>query len=161
MSAKFQMVIGRSEYMDITGIALEVPAKIDTGAFRSSIHARDIKVEDENGRPVLKCNLLGHPCSPVLRPFQTAEFSQVSVTSSIGKEEKRYLVTMKVKLGPKIFQTPFTLADRSNNLFPILAGRTLLRNRYLVDVSKSNVDRLKLKESFGAGKPEDAEDLED
>lgn len=161
MSAKFQVVIGRSEYMDITDIALEVPAKIDTGAFRSSIHARDIEIKDENGKPVLSCNLLGHPCSPVLRPFKTDEFSQVIVTSSIGREEKRYLVTLKVKLGPKIFRTPFTLADRSNNLFPILAGRTLLKNRYLVDVSKSNVNRIKLKESFGVNKPEDAEDLED
>lgn len=161
MSTKFQVVIGRSEYMDITDVALEVPAKIDTGAFRSSIHARDISVEEENGKPVLKCNLLGHPCSPVLRPFKTNEFSRVNVTNSFGMEEERYLVSLKVKLGPKVFLSPFTLADRSNNLFPILAGRTMLKNRYLVDVSKSNVNRTKLKESFGGDKPEDAEDLED
>ena len=161
MSAKFQIVIGRSECMDISDLALEVPAKIDTGAFRSSIHARDIEIKEEDSKPVLTCNLLGHPCSPVLRPFKTGEFSQVTVTNSFGKEEERYLVKLKVKLGPKVFRTPFTLADRSNNLFPILAGRTLLKNRYLVDVSKSNVNRLRLKESFGAGRPEDAEDLED
>ncbi len=158
---KFQIVIGRSENLDIVDIALDVPAKIDTGAFRSSIHARDIKIIIKDGRQVLSCNLLGHPCSPVTRPFSSTEFNKVTVMSSFGKEEERYEVVLKIKLGPKVFKTSFTLADRSNNLFPVLAGRTLLKDRYLIDVAKSNVDRSKLKRTFGIQSTGDAEDVED
>jgi hypothetical protein len=158
---RFQIVIGRSENLDIVDIALGVPAKIDTGAFRSSIHACDIKVSQKEGKQTLTCKLLGHPCSPVGRPFTTTEFDKVVITNSFGQEEERYEVILKVKLGPKIFKTSFTLADRSNNLFPILAGRTLLKNRYLIDVAKSSVDRARLKKTFGALSQSDAEDLED
>lgn len=159
--SKFQVIIGRFECLDVVTVALKVPAKIDTGAFRSSIHAQNIKVVKKDGKEILTCDLLGHPCSPVRRPYQTDHFSKVSVTNSFGNEEERYEVPIKIKLGPKVFTTSFTLADRSNNLFPILVGRKLLKGRYLVDVSKSNVDRIKLKKTFGIGTPLDAEDMED
>lgn len=158
---RFQIVIGRSENLDIVDVALGVPSKIDTGAFRSSIHASDIKITGSGDTQVLNCRLLGHPCSPVSRPFRATEFNKVIVMNSFGREEERYEVVLKVKLGPKIFKTSFTLADRSNNLFPILVGRTLLKDRYLIDVAKSNVDRSKLKKTFGIQSPYDAEDLED
>lgn len=159
--SKFQVVIGRSECLDIVDLALDVPAKIDTGAFRSSVHASGIKVSGPSDKQVLTCKLLGHPCSPVARPFSTPDFNKVVVMNSFGQEEERYEVVLKIKMGPKIFKTSFTLADRSNNLFPILAGRTLLKNRYLIDVAKTNVDRSKLKKTFGILTPTDAEDLED
>ena len=159
--AKYPVIIGRAEYIDIVDTALSVPAKIDSGAFRSSIHAQNIKVKTKDGVKILSCDLLGHPCSPVLRKYQTENFTKVNVTNSFGQEEMRYEVSLKVKLGPKKFVTSFTLADRSNNLYPILAGRMLLKNRYFIDVSKSTVDRIKLKKEFGISAPFDAEDLED
>ncbi len=159
--AKYPVIIGRAEPVDIVDTALGVPTKIDSGAFRSAIHASDIKVRNRGGEQVLSCNLLGHPCSPVLRKFETNDFQTVTITNSFGQEETRYEVSLKVKLGPKKFNTSFTLADRSNNLFPILAGRMLLKNRYMVDVSRSSVDRLKLKKEFGISAPDDAEDMED
>jgi hypothetical protein len=159
--AKYPVIIGRAEHIDLVDMALGVPTKIDTGAFRSSIHATKVKVQTKNGEKVLVCELLGHPCSPVVRKFETTEFQQVTVTNSFGQEETRYEVSIKVKLGPKKFMTSFTLADRSNNLFPILAGRKLLKGRYFVDVSSTTVDRIKLKKEFGITAPIDAEDLED
>lgn len=159
--SKFQVIIGRFEDIDVVGKALKVPAKIDTGAFRSSIHAQNIKIVTKNSKQVLVCDLLGHPCAPVRRSFETETFSKVIVTNSFGKEEERYEVPIRVKLGPKVFTTSFTLADRSNNLFPVLVGRKLLKGRFLVDVGKSNVDRAKMKKTFGITTPLDAEDLED
>lgn len=158
--AKYPVIIGRAEPVDIVDIALDVPTKIDSGAYRSAIHASNIKVKTINNEKVLSCDLLGHPCSPVVRKFETADFEQVTVTNSFGQEETRYEISLRVKLGPKKFRTSFTLADRSNNLFPILAGRMLLRNRYFVDVTRSTVDRIKLKKEFGINTPIDAEDLE-
>lgn len=158
--SKYQVVISRNEPLDFVGIVTGVPAKVDSGAYRSSIHATDIKVEKQNGKAVLTCTLLGHTCAPETYEFKTTSFSQVNVTNSFGDNELRYEAPVKVKLGSKVFTTSFTLADRSNNLFPVLIGRKLLKGRFLVDVSKSNMNRKHLKEAFGGQMPEDEEDLE-
>ena len=158
--ASYNMIIGRAENIDIVDIVPSVPSKIDTGAYRSSIHATKIKVVGEGDAKVLTFELLGHPMSPVKYPMEIKEFEEVSVTNSFGHEEKRYEVILRVKMGPKVFNTSFTLADRANNFFPILIGRKFLRNRFIVDVTKASVDRMKLKKEFGISTPMDEEDLE-
>jgi hypothetical protein len=158
--SKFPVIIGRSESIDLIDVALGIPMKVDTGAYRSAIHATNIQVKKDGDQEILSCNLLGHPVSPVVRPYETSEFRQVTVTNSFGQEEVRYETQFRVKLGPKIFNTSFTLADRSRNLFPVLAGRKMLRNRFIVDVSRSNIDRLRLKKDFNIDLPVDEEDLE-
>lgn len=158
---RYTVIIGRAEGVDIVNTALGVPAKIDSGAFRSSVHATNIKVTGKGDQRVLKCKLLGHPCSPVQRDFETTNFDEVIVRSSNGQEETRYEVTLRVKLGNKVFNTSFSLADRSGNLFPILIGRKALKNRFLVDVAKSNVNRQRLLKDFGVHAPRDEEDMED
>lgn len=160
--ARYVTVISRDEPIDIVDTALGVPAKIDTGAFRSSIHATDIKISrPKDGPAVLRCKLLGHPCSAVPRPFETTRFNTVQVRSSNGQEETRYEVTLRIKMGKKLFNTSFTLADRSHNLYPILVGRHALKHRFLVNVSSSNVNRQGLLKDFGITSPRDDEDLED
>ena len=159
--AKFQVIIGRSEKLSFPEFVLNVPAKIDTGAYRSSIHAKSVKLVKKGGKDVLKVELLGHPTAPVVYEKEFSEFETVSVTNSFGHEETRYEVKLRTKLGAKVFTTSFTLADRANNLFPILVGRKLLKNRYVVDVARTGVDRVKLKQEFGITSPIDEEDLED
>lgn len=159
-TSKFPVVIGRSERLSIQGIAPDIPAKIDTGAYRSSIHCISKKLITAPHGEKLKVELLGHPASPVVYNLEFADFERVSITNSFGSEEERFEVTLKIKLGPKVFNTSFTLADRANNLFPVLVGRKLLKKRFLVDVSRATVDRIKLKEDFGITTPIDEEDLE-
>lgn len=158
--SRYQIIIGRAEKVDFVGTALSVPAKIDTGAFRSSVHAVDIKETTKDGEKVLKFSILGHPCAPVPRPLSTTRFTKLEVKSSNGGVEVRYEVTLKVKLGNKIFNTSFTLSDRGTNVYPILIGRKALKNRFVVDVTKSAVQRMELKKNFGVMTPEDEEDLE-
>lgn len=157
---RYQIIIGRAEQIDFVGTALSVPSKIDSGAYRSSVHAVNIKEVTKDGEKVLKFSLLGHPCAPVPRPLETTRFTKLEVKSSNGKTETRYEVTLKIKIGSKIFNTSFTLADRSNNVYPVLIGRKALKNRFMVDVSRSSVHRMELKKNFGILTPEDEEDLE-
>lgn len=159
--SKFQIIIGRSEKLSFPEFVLNIPAKIDTGAYRSSIHAKSIKLIKKDGKDALKVELLGHPTAPVVYEKEFTDFETVSVTNSFGAEETRYEIKLKTKLGPKIFMTSFTLADRSNNLFPILVGRKLLKGRYVVDVTSTSVDRVKLKQEYGIKSAIDEEDLED
>lgn len=160
MVKSFEMIIGRNEFIDFPELVLNVPAKIDTGAFRSSIHCASVRETTVKGEKILRVELLGHPAAPVVYPKDFTEYRKVSITNSFGQQEERFEVDLRVKVGPKIFTTPFTLADRSGTLFPILVGRKMLRKRFLVDVTKTGVDRLKLKKDFNISLPNDEEDLE-
>lgn len=160
--AKYQVIIGRAENIDFVGTSLGVPAKIDTGAFRSSVHASGIKeTKNKVGDKVLKFELFGHPHAPVRRPLETDRYEKITVKSSNGSVEERYEITIKIKIGPKIFNTSFTLADRSRNVYPVLIGRKALKNRFVIDTAKTSVKRDSLIREFGVMTIDSEEDLEE
>jgi hypothetical protein len=156
-----KVVIGRSEVLSFLDTdAVKVPAKTDTGAYRSAVHASDIVVRDDG---VLSFILLGgHPvCGAMAKVIETEDYKQVTVANSFGHEEQRYEVKLKVKLGPKIFHSRFTLADRSKKIYPILLGRKLLNHRFLVDSAETSLDRVTLKNKYGIDFPKDEEEGRD
>lgn len=152
-----KVIIGRSEYLDFVDQSiLKVPAKIDTGAYRSAVHAEKIKEKDG----VLTFDLLGgHPvCGSMTQPVVTEDFTKVWVSNSFGEREERYEVALRVKISSKVFTSRFTLANRSKKIYPILLGRTLLNDRFLIDSSKSAINRINLKKQFNIDFPYDEED---
>ncbi len=152
------VVIGRSEVISFVGTeAIEVPAKTDTGAYRSAVHASHIKIRDDG---VLEFMLLGgHPvCGAMAHIVTTNEYKKVTIANSFGNEEERFEVKLRVKLGSKVFVAQFTLADRAKKIYPILLGRKLLNHRFLVDSSQTSLDRITLKKQYGIDFPGDEED---
>lgn len=134
MATNFKTIIGRAEKIDflIDENALGIPAKIDTGAYSSSVWASDIVEKDG----VLEFVLLG----PIHLQYtgekiSTSKYRVVTVQNSFGKSEKRYGLDLTVRFCGKKVTTFFTLADRSKKLYPVLVGRKLLSGRYVVDVS--------------------------
>lgn len=132
---KKKQVIGRLETVDLPELGIfGIGAKIDTGAYRSSIHAENIR--EENG--LLVFTLLdqddpqynGHT-------YTVTKFSKVQVKSSIGEMQPRYKIKTTLIIGDQQYVTDFTLSDRASMRHPILIGRKVLRNRFIVDVSKS------------------------
>lgn len=154
-----KIIIGRSEVLDFVDLTLSgVPAKVDTGSYRSAIHAA--KITHDAVRNILSFDLLGdHPiCGAMHTHIQTDEFIKVWVANSFGHRQERYEVKLKVKIGPKIFKASFTLADRSKKIYPILLGRKLLNNRFVVDSGEANVNRVELKRQYGIEMPNDEEE---
>ena len=152
-----KVIIGRSELLTFVGSeAINVPAKTDTGAYRSAVHADSIVVD---GNDVLSFNLLGgHPvCGAMAHRVVAESYKKVWIANSFGEREERFEVKLKVKLGPKIFHAQFTLADRSKKIYPILLGRKLLNHRFLVDSAESSVNRVTLKKEHGIEFPSDEE----
>lgn len=156
---KYQIIVGRFEHVDLINRLVGIPAKIDTGAFRSSIHATNIQVIEKNGHPTLRFVILGHPAYGKHRTIETRVFNTRHVRSSNGYSADRYEVKFKIRLGYKIFRTPFTLADRKDNVFPVLIGRKTLNKRYLVDPDKAGISRVELKTAAASVEVE-SEDME-
>lgn len=154
-----KVVIGRSETLHFMDYDMaDIPAKVDTGAYRSAVHADNIRLS-EDGK-TLHFRLLGqHPvCGALATDMSTASFKTVKVANSFGHTEERYEVTLRVKLGPKIFRATFSLADRSKKIYPILLGRKMLNKRFLVDTSQVQIDRVALKRQYNISFPSDEEE---
>jgi len=153
-----KVVVGRAELLHFADYQIaDVPAKVDTGAYRSAIHARDIKTI-EGGKKLQFEILKDHPvCGALSRVITADKFRKVTVANSFGHQEERYEVWLKVKLGPRVFKASFTLADRSKKIYPILLGRKLLNGRFFVDTMETSVDRVELKKQYGIEMPQDEE----
>jgi hypothetical protein len=153
-----KVIIGRSEAIHFVDLDLaEVPAKTDTGAYCSAIDAANIHLDEATN--TLSFDLLGgHPLyKAASKHVETQEFGTVWIESSSGHGENRYEVKLRVRLGPKVFMARFSLADRSKRIYPVLLGRKLLNDRFLIDSSMSGVDRTELKAKYGVELPKDEE----
>lgn len=131
-TTKQKKLIGRAEKVSFPDFGIEyVPARVDTGAKTSSIWATDIQEHDG----VVSFKLLGKS-SPLYSGVvhSTAGFEKTVVASSIGEPQERYKVRILVKLKGKKIRAQFTLADRSQQTYPVLVGRNVLRGKFVVDV---------------------------
>jgi hypothetical protein len=153
-----KVIIGRSEELSFVDFRIhDIPAKADSGAYRSAVHASNIHL---NKKGELAFTLLGnHPvCGSMATRVKTVKFKEVKIANSFGHRETRYEVRLRVKLGPKIFTASFTLADRSKKIYPILLGRKLMNDRFLVDTNESSLNRIELKEKYNIVFPNDEEE---
>jgi hypothetical protein len=159
---RHKTLIGRYEWVAFPAQLLDaIPAKTDTGAYYTSIHAQNIKLVSKKNKQYLNFELLGgHPSSDYSREMSVSDFTVKNVSNSFGESEKRYAIKLKIKLANKIITTEVTLADRSKKVFPILLGRKLLNGRYLIDPSLSGIDKSVLKAKFPKAYQEDTGDDE-
>lgn len=160
--SKHLVIIGRAEFIEFPDFLVgEVPAKIDTGAYRSAIHCQNVQVIKKGEKNILKFELLGgHPSCEYSREVEVREFTMARVENSFGVAEERYAVNFRVKIGHKVFTTEFTLADRAMKPYPILLGRKTLNGRFLVDTNHSNINRKELLEKRKIQLPADLEETD-
>ena len=134
-------VIGKSDKADLPEWGLKnIPVKIDSGAYRSSIDCSYAKVFKSQKGKVLKYTLLrkDHPLF-IDQIIETTDFKTSRVKSSNGENQKRYIVKTKIVLFGKTYATEFSLSTRPDMKFPILLGRKLLNKNFIIDTSKANL----------------------
>jgi len=130
-------ILGRSDRVDLPGLGLEnIHAKIDTGAYTCSLHCS--RTEVVNG--VLEFVLLDeeHP-EFTGRTYTFQKFDQREIKNSFGEAETRFVIKTKIRIFDHLVRAEFSLSNRGNLKFPVLLGRKILRNRFLIDVSKKDL----------------------
>jgi len=134
MARKFKIIIGRAEKIAFPELGIDsAHAKVDTGAHRSSIDASSANVVDGVLEYVLFREGDKNYTGEVIRE---EKFRSIKIFNSFGESQDRFEVKIWVSLGKKKVKTGFTLADRSKKLYPVLLGRKLLNDRFVVDVSE-------------------------
>ena len=130
-------ILGRSDRVDLPKLGLyNVHAKVDTGAYNCSLHCKEVKVV--NG--CLECILLDEEHDEYTgSKFVFKRFKQKQIRNSFGESELRYVIKTQIRIYDRLIRAEFSLSNRGNLKFPVLLGRKILRDRFLIDVTKEDL----------------------
>jgi hypothetical protein len=130
-------ILGRYDRVDLPELGLKsIHAKIDTGAYTCSLHCHRAQVVNGN----LEFILLDeeHPEFTGMK-FVFPKFEVRNIKNSFGEVEKRFVINTVIKIFDEEITAEFSLSNRGSLKFPILIGRKILRDRFLIDVKKKNL----------------------
>ncbi|MCD6067836.1 MAG: ATP-dependent zinc protease [Bacteroidetes bacterium] len=147
---KLSVLIGRRELADFPMLSLSgLEAKIDTGAYTSALHCKDIEIRNINGADTLCFKLLDetHP-EYSDNEYLFTEFSRKVIKSSFGESEERYIIKTLIHLAGKKINCTISLTDRTNMRYPVLIGRKTIKGKFIVDVSKKYTGGLPVSKTF-------------
>ena len=127
-----KQVFGLIEFFDLDGVG-RIPAKLDSGnGAYNVLHGVDIQTQGnkvffrtENGKTLLK-----------------DKKGEITINVGAGNMEDRPVVEFDFTIGNKQFTNiPFTLSDRSTNLYKILVSKEFIEEELdaLIDVSQENI----------------------
>ncbi len=129
-SAGEKMTIGEVEDVILMPWGVRLPARIDTGAATSSLDARELTVKNKTAEFRLPKKYGGLQLRlPVIewQKIRSADF-----------RERRPVVEITFCLGPKLIRALVSLNDRSTASYPLIIGRNVLKNKFVVDCMHSN-----------------------
>lgn len=124
-------VIGPTEIVAIADASIGLPARVDTGAKTTSVHAESIEVVDD----VVHFELV---CQDGRRVMLERPLAKVRQVRSATGSEKRVFVELTLSHGGHAKPVLVNLKDRSHMAYPLLLGRNWLMDDYIVDVSRDS-----------------------
>jgi len=128
VTAKQKITIGAVEDIILLPWGVRLPARIDTGAAKSSLDARELRVHGD----MVEFKLPQKYGSLQLR-LPVIEWRHIRTPEA---RERRPVVELEICLGSKRIRAKVNLTDRSMVKYPLILGRNFLKEDYLVDVKR-------------------------
>ncbi|MBA2613133.1 MAG: ATP-dependent zinc protease [Bacteroidetes bacterium] len=136
-------LIGRREFVDFPLLdVFNVEAKIDTGAYTSSIHCSEIYIKTEDSKKTLYFVVFSDNKNHKMQRFE--DFSLKAIKNSFGEVEERYIIRTLVKIGRKKIWSTISLSDRASMRYDVLIGRKLLKAKFIIDVNQTHTGGKKI-----------------
>jgi len=133
VSAEGKVTIGTVEDVILLPWRVKLPARIDTGAAKSSLDARELKVNEDRVEFKLPREYGGlHLRLPIV------EWRHVRTPEGL---ERRPIVELEICFGSKRIRTLVNLADRSMVKYPLILGRNFLKENFIVDVKRRRTSK--------------------
>ena len=126
--AEEKIVVGGIEEVVLLPWGVRLPARIDTGAAKSSLDAQELKVRDD----MVEFKLPKKHGGLRLR-LPIIEWRHIRTPEGL---EPRPVVELEICLGSRRIRTEVNLADRSMVKYPLILGRNFLKENYIVDVKR-------------------------
>ncbi len=127
-NAEDKITLGAVEDVILLPWGVRLPARIDTGAAKSSLDARELVIQD--GMAEFK---LPQEFGGVQLRLPIIEWEHVR--SPDGRQQ-RPVVELELCIGSKRIRSKVNLTDRSMVKYPLILGRNFLRKNFVVDVKR-------------------------
>jgi len=132
-----KQVFGEAEMGHIPALSLRFPARIDTGARTTSLHATNIELFERDGKDWVRFQ--NDRSGNGVQNWELPLKRMVRIKRKQGGSIERPVVELKIQVGDVIQRLEVNLADRGNFEYPLLIGRDFLQDLVIVDVSKSYI----------------------
>lgn len=135
-----QQVVGWREQISLPDFGIfDMPAKIDTGARTSALHAVDQTVVERDGVhwvefsiPLKNHKTVQHLSAPVVE--------ERDIKNTGGVPERRLVVRTTLNIGKRQWMIEVSLANREQMEFDLIIGRSAIRtHNLLVDPGRSYI----------------------
>jgi hypothetical protein len=144
-------LIGRREFVNFPQLGLiHVEAKVDTGAYTSSLHCEEISIIELEGIPTLNFTLI-NPDTQEKKGYNFTTFATKKIRNSFGEMEERYLIKTPLKIGRKTILVNISLSNRDKMRYPVLIGRRPLKGKFLIDVKQLHTGGSRLQKKPRSG----------
>ena len=128
VNAEKKIIIGTIEEIILLPWGVKLLARIDTGAAKSSLDARELTVQDDMVQFKLPKKYGGLQLRlPII------EWRHIRTPEGL---ERRPVVELEICLGSRRIRTEVNLADRSMVKYPLILGRNFRRKNFVVDVKR-------------------------
>lgn len=127
-------IIGRKIHIDLPELnGFNIPAKIDTGAFRTAVHCEKIELVQDESKQKLHVSL-NWGQETLLYSFE--KFQKRTIKNSFGQTEERFCVRTLILIKGKKIRSEISFSIRKEMRYPVLVGRKTIGKKFLIDVSK-------------------------
>lgn len=138
--ASGKVILGREEWVWFDLLGRSVRTRLDTGVRSSLIYTSDVQLFERDGDQWVRFELNYVASDGQVSAQQVYEsplLRRIRMRSANGGEgESRPIVKLKIQLGELVDDSEFILVRRENNEFPVVLGRSFLRDIAVVDVAR-------------------------
>jgi hypothetical protein len=128
---KTKTVIGAVEEVVLFPWGVKLPARIDTGAGMSSLDVREMKVKNKVAQ-----FRLPEKYGNILISLPVVGLCNIR---SADSRERRPVVEIELCVGSKRMRVQVNLNDRSHLEYPLIVGRNVLNQGFIVDCAKERL----------------------
>lgn len=135
-----KIVLGQVEWAWFDLFGNSVKARIDTGAKSSTLHASDVQIFERDGEGWVRFSISSDwngDGQAAVRSFEAPLVRRVKVKPS--KDEpasRRPVVRLTTKVGSIIDDIEFVVQSKDSGAFPVVLGRSFIRDIAIVDVAQ-------------------------
>jgi len=125
-------IIGWREYIDLPELGIiGLPAKIDTGARTSAMHAENQEMFERDGEQWVSF-WFARPGHSKPERFEARVVDRRKIRNTGGDQELRIVIRTVLILGSHKWGIDVSLADRNKMEFDIILGRTAIKGKRVV-----------------------------
>jgi hypothetical protein len=129
--AKERITVGAHEDVILLPWGVRLPARVDTGAATTSLDARHLVVKGNVAEFQLPEQYGGLQLRLPVVAWKTVR--------SAEHRERRPVVELEFCLGPKRLHARVNLNDRAQVKYPVIIGRNMLKQGFVVDCTQSSL----------------------